>query len=129
MCLCFLLFTAKVDLPEEIFQKLNIRKYTAQSVDPIFRHIRDSHLSVASSNLKKIAMELRGNSPSSKDMTISEMKEFVQKELKNRKALQLSLRLRKCKNNLIKLFVFINFILVSTRYNLMRGDYGEKKRN
>lgn len=88
-------FPARIDIPDSLAQKIQVRKYNAQSVDPIFKLIRDSHLSLASSNLKKIASEMSDNPLKSKDMSISQMREFVQTELRNRKALQTSLRLRK----------------------------------
>uniref|UniRef100_T1KXI7 Vacuolar protein sorting-associated protein 33B n=2 Tax=Tetranychus urticae TaxID=32264 RepID=T1KXI7_TETUR len=86
---------AKIEIPSDIAAKegVQLRKYLAQSSDPIFKHIRDSHLSIASADLKRIAAELKDNMPKSQEMSIQEMKDFIQKELKNKKASQRALKL------------------------------------
>ena len=78
-------------MPVDRNNKLNIH-----NSDPIFRDIRDLHLSTAFSVLKRTGQELKTKQLERERMNISEMKEFVQQKLSMVQNQQKSLEIRKC---------------------------------
>lgn len=70
-------------------------KLTIHNLDPIFRDIRDLHLSTAFSVLKRTGQDLKTKQLERERMNISEMKEFVQQKLSIIQNQQKSLEIRK----------------------------------
>ena len=83
-------------------------KLTIHNLDPIFRDIRDLHLSTAFSVLKQTGQQLKAKQQERERMNISEMKEFVQQKLSMVQNQQKSLEIRKFEFFLLH-FCFHNF--------------------
>lgn len=73
-------------------------KLTIHNLDPIFRDIRDLHLSTAFSVLKRTGQDLKTKRMERERMNISQMKEFVQQKLTAVQNQQKSLEIRKFLN-------------------------------
>jgi hypothetical protein len=81
----FLSCSGKLIVPKEITEKERLKansKLTMQSSDPVFRDIRDMHLSTAFGELKRKGQHLKAKQKEREDMSLSAMREFVSTELK-----------------------------------------------
>lgn len=82
-------------MPPAVSKTAQEVRHTVHSSDPVFQNIRDCHLSVAFSRLKEKGIVLKQKQTQMKNMDLSNLKDFVQTELKNVQAQYKSLSLRK----------------------------------
>lgn len=104
----------KIQITKEILEKRKLpvdrnNKLTIHNLDPVFRDIRDLHLSTAFSVLKQTGQELKSKQQERERMNISEMKEFVQQKLGMLQNQQKSLEIRKFGSLSFDSFAFMTF--------------------
>lgn len=88
-------FKGKVEFGPEVTKTDKGLKHPVHSIDPVFRDIRDKHFSCVFTNLKEKGQQMRQIYDKRHEMSITDMKEFVNKDLKNFQFQYKSLSLRK----------------------------------